>query len=695
MTRDARYDVLFEPVTIGPKVAKNRFYQVPHCNGMGYRDVSAGAEMRRVKAEGGWGVVCTEQIEVHPTSDITPYVELRLWHDDDIPALARIADKIHEGGALAGAELAHNGANSPNLYSRMPPIGPAHMPVITFTPEQQQARRAGKKDIADLRRWHRDAAIRAKRAGYDIVYVYAAHGLGFIHYFLSREYNDRNDEYGGSLENRCRILREVLEDTKDAVGADCAIACRVSMDELRGKAGFEREEMEEIISLVAEIPDLWDVTISGWHNDSRTSRFAEEGHEEPYIANVKKLTTKPVVGVGRYTSPDRMVSLVQKGVLDFIGAARPSIADPFLPKKIEEGRLEDIRECIGCNICVSGDITSSPIKCTQNPAMGEEWRRGWHPERHRAAGSDKSVLVVGAGPAGLEATQTLGKRGYSVILAEAGTELGGRVVRESKLPGLSAWIRVRDWREQQIRQMTNVEIYFDSALDADSILEFGFPRVAFATGSRWRDDGVGRGSRAPMEVTDGGRVVGVEALLRGELPSRDEVKSVVVWDSDHYYMGGVLAELLAEAGFSVTYVTSETSASVWMRNTLEHAFVQASLLNKGVEIRAGLSLVSLAGGAVKFACVYTGREHVLEADALVPVTMRLPEDAVYRALLERRGEWADKGVEDVVAIGDAFAPGTIAHAVHAGRLYGEDMDAAPLSEGELPFRMERAALTSA
>ena len=158
------------------------------------------------------------------------------------------------------------------------------------------------------------------------------------------------------------------------------------MDELIGPAGLHKEEMHDAIGLMAELPDLWDLTLSGWDNDSGTSRFAEEGFQEPYVAGIKKLTTKPVVGVGRFTSPDTMVSQIRRGILDFIGAARPSIADPFLPRKIEEGRLEDIRECIGCNICITGDMTMSPSRCTQNPTMGEEWRKGWHPELHPARG---------------------------------------------------------------------------------------------------------------------------------------------------------------------------------------------------------------------------------------------------------------------------------------------------------------------
>ena len=196
--RDPRYDILFEPVAIGPVTAKNRFYQVPHCNGMGYRDPTALAWMRGVKAEGGWAVVCTEQVEFHHTSDITPFIELRLWDDRDIPMLARMADRIHEFGALAGLELAYNGMNAPNFYGREVPMGPSALPVMTFTYDPVQARAMTKRDIRDLRRWHRAAALRARRAGFDLVYVYAGHALTHLHHFLSRRYNHRTDEYGGS-----------------------------------------------------------------------------------------------------------------------------------------------------------------------------------------------------------------------------------------------------------------------------------------------------------------------------------------------------------------------------------------------------------------------------------------------------------------------------------------------------------------
>ncbi len=268
MARDSRYDVLFEPVRIGPVTAKNRFYQVPHCNGMGYRDATALATMRAVKAEGGWAVVCSEQAEIYPSSEICPFIELRIWDDQDLPMLARIADAIHAHDALAGLELCHNGMNSPNFYSREVPLGPANLPIATFTNDPVQARAMDKTDIANLRRWHRQAALRAKKVDYDIVYVYAAKLLGGPMYFLSRRYNQRTDEYGGSLENRARLLRELIEDTKEAVGDRCGVVCRISVDELIGEEGFHAAEAEDLIGLLGELPDLWDLTISGWDNDS-------------------------------------------------------------------------------------------------------------------------------------------------------------------------------------------------------------------------------------------------------------------------------------------------------------------------------------------------------------------------------------------------------------------------------------------
>ena len=183
MGRDSRYDILFEPMAIGPVTAKNRFYQVPHCNGGGYRDPSAAAEMRRVKSEGGWGVIFTEQCEIHHTSEITPFIELRLWDDKDIPMISKMADCMKEHGALAGIQLAYSGINGPNLYSREVPLAPSAMPLRTFTNDPVQARALDKQDIKNLRRWFVNAAKRCRTAGFNLICLYGAHGFGIFQHF--------------------------------------------------------------------------------------------------------------------------------------------------------------------------------------------------------------------------------------------------------------------------------------------------------------------------------------------------------------------------------------------------------------------------------------------------------------------------------------------------------------------------------
>ncbi|MEW6629991.1 MAG: FAD-dependent oxidoreductase [Pseudomonadota bacterium] len=687
--RDPRYDILFEPMKIGPVTAKNRFYQVPHCNGGGYRDPSAAAEMRRMKSEGGWGVIFTEQTEMHHTSEITPFIELRLWDDADIPALAKMARAMHQYGALAGIQLAYSGINGPNLYTKEVPRGPSALPIRTFTNDPVQARAMDKQDIRDLRRWHRNAFKRAKQAGFDLVCLYGAHGFGIIQHFLSTATNQRSDEYGGSLENRSRLMRELIEEGRDAIGDTCGLTLRLSLDEMIGELGFANSEVREMIEMHADLPDLWDLAHGAWEDCSGPSRFKEEAAQESLVSGIKKLTSKPVVGVGRFTSPDVMVRMIKSGTLDFIGCARPSIADPFLPKKVEEGRIEDIRECIGCNICITGDMTMSISRCTQNPTFMEEWRKGWHPERMQAKGDSDSVLIVGAGPAGLEAARALGLRGYKVAIAEAGTELGGRVARESLLPGLSAWGRVRDYRQYQLSQMPNVDIYFESRLTADDILSFGFQNVAIATGSTWRRDGVARAHVVPMPIDAAMPVYTPDDLMAGKVPGGN----VVLFDDDHYYMGGVLAELMARQGAKVTLVTPSAYVSDWTRNTLEQGAIHRRLADLGVEIVLNRTVASVAPGGVVTACVYTGARQDLSADAVVLVTSRDQDDAVWRELKARENEWADNGIRSVKVIGDAEAPGPIAWATYAGHRFAREMDEPDIGDA-LPFRREVTALAA-
>jgi len=665
MSRDARYDILFEPLKIGPVETPNRFYQVPHCNGMGLLRPRMLAEMRGVKAEGGWGVVCTEYCSIHPSSDDLPHPYGALWNAADIKAHALVTEKVHAHGALAGVELWAGGAGAPNLLTREVAMSVDSLPNRGGHPFQ--TRSMDKKDIQNLRRWHRDAALRAREAGFDIVYVYATHGYLFSQ-FLSPVNNQRTDEYGGSLENRVRLVREVIEETKEAVGDTCAVAVRMAADDGNGSmAAPSIGERREMFELLAELPDLWDINIHDYEQEMGVSRFVPEGSLEQAVSYVKSVTSKPVVSVGRFTSPDAMVSQIRRGVLDLVGAARPSIADPFLPRKIQEGRLDEIRECIGCNICYTGDSLSVPIRCTQNPTMGEEWRRGWHPEKVPARAEDASVLVIGGGPAGLEATRVLGQRGYQVLLAEARTELGGRVSQESRLPGLAEWIRVRDYRVQQIQVMPNVDVYLDSHMNAADAVAAGTQHIVIATGATWRGDGFGRYHEKPCDdLGPDSSIFTPEDVFAGRLPAGH----VLLFDDDFYYLGGVIAEHLVGNGCQVTYVTTENMVCAWGVQTDEQYQAQQRLIELGVDIVTGHGLDEFDGKTASISCYYTEREREIKADALMLVTARKPEDSLYHEIVA-----ADSAGQRVTKLGDCDAPGIIASAVYEGHRYARELGA--------------------
>jgi len=660
------YDILFEPVKIGPVTAPNRFYQVPHCTGMGYTHPRTLAAMRATKAEGGWGVVCTEYCSMHPTSDDTPFPHQTLWDDDDIRNVSRMTEAVHEHGSLAGVELWHGGARASNLHSRVVGLGAQSMPV---TMDPIQTRAMDGDDIREFRRWHRDAVKRAKQAEFDIVYVYACHGY-LLSQFLSRAYNTRSDEYGGSLENRTRLVRELLEETRQEAGDRMAVAIRFAVNGL-GEAHMSTHEARDVVEMLGGLPDLWDVTVGDYDHEMGSSRFVQEGSLEEHVSWVREVTGKPVVSVGRFTSPDTMVRQVKQGVLDLVGAARPSIADPFLPNKVREGRLEDIRECIGCNICYSGASRAVPIRCTQNPAMGEEWRRGWHPEHIPAdissrSNNEQGVLIIGAGPAGLEAGHILAKRGFDVTIADAAKEAGGRVTRESRLPGLSEWARVRDYRMGQIGDRANVQLYLGSHMSVEDVIEFDADHVIVATGARWRRNGVGRTHPIPLPDIMCDRLLTPDDIMDGTPP---ESGSVTVFDDEHYYMGAVVADKLAQSGCAVTYVTTEGVPGAWSANTSEQTLVHQRLLSLGVSITGYHSLVSFDGKIAEIECVFSGERRPIESEWVVSVTSRDPQDDLFLTLKS-----ANHG-KSVARIGDCDAPGIIAMAVYAGHEIGRSLGA--------------------
>jgi dimethylamine/trimethylamine dehydrogenase len=315
--------------------------------------------------------------------------------------------------------------------------------------------------------------------------------------------------------------------------------------------------------------------------------------------------------------------------------------------------------------------------------MGEEWRRGWHPEIIPPKKSDGSVLVVGAGPSGLEAALAAARRGFEVHLAEATSDLGGRVSRESKLPGLSEWARVRDWRTAQLERMDNVSIYRESVLESEHVLEFGARHVAIATGSAWRSDGIGRDSGFAVPGFDGPNVYSPDDLMNGRIPPDGPV---IVWDDDHYYMGGVLTERCRAAGLEVTLITPASMVSAWTVNTLEAVPIAKRIARLGIDVVTYTSVVGYDGTKVQLISGLTGEASERPCAALVTVTARLPVDGLFLELDQARDRWEEAGIASITRIGDCWAPSTIQQAVYTGHKWARGLDEAPelLIPRELP-----------
>ena len=316
--------------------------------------------------------------------------------------------------------------------------------------------------------------------------------------------------------------------------------------------------------------------------------------------------------------------------------------------------------------------------------MMEEGRRGWHPELVPARGSADRILIVGGGPAGLECALTLGRRGYDVVLAEAADEWGGRVSRESRLPGLSEWARVRDYRVQQLQRLANVQLFRQSRLDASAVLEFGAERIVVATGARWRGDGVGRARLEPIPGHDLAHVVTPDAIMDGRIPRG----RVVIYDTDGTYFGNVIAELLVESGASVTLVTPAAETAAYLALTLEQTRVVRRLIERGVHIVRLTRLAAILPGGATLCCVYGGPEVEIAADHVVLVTQRDPQDGLYFQLADDSQTLSSAGIKSVHRIGDCNAPNIIATAVYAGHRYARELDeGSPMDVGHFSLNL--------
>jgi dimethylamine/trimethylamine dehydrogenase len=401
------------------------------------------------------------------------------------------------------------------------------------------------------------------------------------------------------------------------------------------------------------------------------------------------VTAKPIVGVGRLTNPDQMVEIVSSGVWDIIGAARPSIADPFLPSKIESGRYDEIRECIGCNVCIPKADPGGNIGCTQNATAGEEYRRGWHPERFEpAANRDRDVLVVGAGPAGMECAIVLGKRGFRrVHLVDAEAEIGGILRWVPRLPGRGEWARVLNWRQIQLSKLKNIEVLPGLRLSAGGVREYGAEIVVCATGASWSGDGLNCITHEPTPGADAAlpHVLTPEQLvLEGKEPPG---RRVVVYDGEGYFMAPGIAEKLAAEGYGVDLVTCLDQIAPFCEETLEQELLRKRMHGSGIRMHKDVVVESIAPGRITASDEFGDRVE-FEADAVVLCTQRMSHESLYLELKADEQALREEGIEALYRIGDCVAPQLIADCIFDGHRLAREIDT-PDPAVPLPYLRER------
>ena len=713
MSRDPKHDVLFEPVKIGPRKTRNRFWQTSHCAGPGSERPGAQAHLRGMKAEGGWGVVFTEFCSIHPEADEYPYTSARIWDEGDVRNLGYMCEVAHAHGSLAGIQLWYSGGNAPSLESREVGRSPSQWLSPLFATRSVYGYEMDELDIRSVINMYVEAGKRAAAAGFDILEVSAGDDTVPIQ-FLEPRFNHRTDRYGGTFENRSRFFIELLHALKRGLGDHCAITTRFEMDTLHGPEGVEAQEdgvrllelfrREGVVDAVAlKIGDY-----AEWGEDAGASRFRKSGWMTPFIKQGKSILGEgiPVVGNGRLTSPDDMVALLRAGVLDIIGGARPSIADPFLPTKISEGRLSDIRECIGCNICVSKFQQGGQIMCTQNVTIGEEYRRGWHPEKFVKTLEPCSVLVVGGGPAGMECARILGERGYTVHLREAEQELGGHWKSIATLPRLSEWGRVITYRQAQLEKLRkNVDVHVGvGKMSAGDVLQYGADRVVIATGSHWCTDGRGA-NYGPIAGADASlpHVLTPEQVMQGKPVAG---KRVLILDGDGYFMGITLAELMANQGKEVTYVCDASDVSEYGAFTMESGNNKRMMFEKRIKAYCNHWVDRIEPGRVRLSYLYkfgpdligpttgsvprkdNGGEFDLAIDAVILVTSRCSDTLLWQELKTRKAEWAANDIQDVFRIGDCKAPTQLNQTLWDAHRLAREFDS-PHPAYPLPWIRER------
>lgn len=639
--------LLFSPITLGPVTVPNRIVSSAHTTNL---SPDGFANQKHVhyyaaRARGGIGLLVMEAVRVHPTT--APPRSLIGYDRSALPGLQKVTEAVHAYNTKIFAQILHMGRQMNSVETGLPLWAPSALPCPT---KKEIPHPMEPEEITEvIESYGRTAALMAE-AGFDGVEIHAAHGY-LIQQFLSPYTNHRIDEYGGSFENRMRFLLEVVRCVREALGGRLALGIRISAEEFTDE-GLDLEEMKKVAVRLEETGLLDYISVSQCnYNGLSYSTMIPDMHFPPgafvYLAAGIRAVLKdlPVMAVGRITDPVQAEQILSDGHADLVCMTRATICDPELPNKARRGDFDEIRSCVGCNQGCAGRIHRGlSVRCLQNPEAGREFelqadtvQRGVNP---------KKIVVVGGGPAGLEAARVAAVKGCRVILYEKRHEPGGQVILASQLPGRQEFRNVERNLTLALERL-GVEMRLGVEASPEDILKEGPDAVIVATGSV---------PVIPEIPGSNGMTVGtVEDLLEGRLEPGERV---VLLDDDGHFRATGTAEYVAEMDKEVIIVTprafvgGELPPTSWVTQ-------EQRLRAAGVRVMAGYSAVRAEGSNLIIRDVFTGEENELAGvDTVLAAWWRVPAAALYGEL---KGQ-----VPELYLAGDALAPRRALEAIADG-----------------------------
>jgi mycofactocin system FadH/OYE family oxidoreductase 2 len=644
---------LFSPFQIGRIVVPNRISFSAHLTNFGENHQISDRHRfyYKARAKGGAGLIVTEELSVHHSDH--PYEELVFAFDPQvISGYTKLTNAIHETDTKIFAQLNHNGTQGDGSFTRLPVWGPSQ----TFDPIfREWSKEMELEEIQDCLEAFGTCAAYAREGGFDGIEIQIGHS-SLVRQFLSPLTNKREDEYGGDPDRRLRFCKEVLASVRKAVGADYTVGVRLNADEMHPAGGLTIKDSGEIAANLeaSGLIDFVDLSIGTFYNLYLVegSMHTPLAYTVPLASSIRSQVNLPVFATNRINDPHLAEKILANGHADMVGMVRALICDPELPNKAREGRSADIRHCIADNQgCIGRMGLGHGLGCIQNPAVGREAELSFAPMP--PAERAKKVVVVGAGPAGLEAARTLALRGHSVVLFEKNARPGGQNIIASKGSGRGEIQGITRWLFGQISSQANIALRLDTEATPEMILDERPDAVVIGTGSRPKDHPI-PGEYGPPAVLNAWQI------LNEEVPTADRV---LVVDADGHHASCSVAEFLADRGKSVHIVTSALFVGGNLGPVQDFHLSRQRLIRKNVTFTPDIAVIEIQGTLVKGVQVYSGEFVEIDGyDTIVLVMGNQSNDELFHAL---RGQ-----VAEIYRIGDSVAPRKADMAVYEGHMVG-------------------------